>query len=72
VRLTRREREIADLIAQALSNRQIARRLVISQRTVESHVGNILTKFGLSSRAQIAAAFAAGVEPPGSEQRLPD
>jgi DNA-binding CsgD family transcriptional regulator/tetratricopeptide (TPR) repeat protein len=60
VRLTRREREIAVLIAQGLSNRQIAHSLVISQRTVESHVGNILTKFGFSSRAQIAASFAGG------------
>jgi predicted ATPase/DNA-binding CsgD family transcriptional regulator len=53
--LTRRERQVADLIAQGLSNRDIAARLVISQRTAESHVEHILTKLGLTSRAQVAA-----------------
>src|SRR5262249_28067466 len=46
--LTKREREVADLIATGLSNRQIAARLVISQRTAESHVENILAKLGLA------------------------
>jgi DNA-binding NarL/FixJ family response regulator len=41
--LTRRECEVADLIAQGLSNKDIATRLVISQRTAESHVEHILT-----------------------------
>lgn len=53
--LTRRQTEIAELIAQGLSNREIANRLVISQRTAETHVENILTKMGFTSRAQIAA-----------------
>ena len=53
--LTRREREVADLMAQGLSNREIAGRLVISQRTAESHVEHILTKLGLANRAQVAA-----------------
>jgi len=57
-RLTRREREIAALIDEGLTNRQIATRLVISQRTVESHVENILTKLGYGSRAQVAAWYA--------------
>ena len=53
--LTRREQEIAALIAQGLSNREIAARLVISSRTAETHVGNILNKLGLTSRAQVAS-----------------
>ena len=44
--LTRREQQVADLIAQGLSNKEIAARLVISQRTAESHVDHILTKLG--------------------------
>jgi predicted ATPase/DNA-binding CsgD family transcriptional regulator len=55
VRLTHRELEIADLVAQGLSNREIAAKLVISQRTAEGHVEHILTKLGFASRAQIAA-----------------
>ncbi|MFD2083405.1 non-specific serine/threonine protein kinase [Actinopolymorpha cephalotaxi] len=53
--LTRREREIADLIAQGRTNKQIAGALVIAQRTAESHVENILVKLGFTSRAQVAA-----------------
>lgn len=53
--LTSRERQIAGLVAQGLSNRDIASRLVISQRTAETHVEHILTKLGFTSRAQIAA-----------------
>ena len=56
--LTRREEEVAALVARGLSNRDIARSLVISQRTAESHVANILTKQGFTSRAQIAAWIA--------------
>jgi len=53
--LTRREHEIAELVAQGLSNREIASKVVISQRTAEGHVEHILTKLGFTSRAQIAA-----------------
>jgi non-specific serine/threonine protein kinase len=53
--LTRREREIALLIGEGLSNRDIASRLVISTRTAEGHVEHILTKLGFTSRAQVAA-----------------
>ena len=53
--LTRREAEVAGLVAEGLSNRDIALRLVISQRTAETHVEHILTKLGFTSRAQIAA-----------------
>ncbi|MEN3536983.1 LuxR C-terminal-related transcriptional regulator [Microbispora sp. ZYX-F-249] len=57
--LTRREREIADQVAQGRSNKEIASALVISQRTVEGHVEHILDKLGFASRAQIAAWVAA-------------
>ncbi|CAM01291.1 non-specific serine/threonine protein kinase [Saccharopolyspora erythraea NRRL 2338] len=53
--LTRREFQIAELVAEGLTNRDIAARLVISTRTAEGHVENILTKLGFSSRTQIAA-----------------
>ena len=52
--LTGREREVAALIAQGKSNREIADELVISAATAERHVANILSKLGLSSRTQIA------------------
>lgn len=52
--LTDREREVLILVAQGLSNRQIADALAISERTARSHVSNILTKLGLASRTQAA------------------
>lgn len=52
--LTRREREVAGLVAQGLSNKDIATTLVVARRTVESHVDHILNKLGYNSRAQIA------------------
>jgi predicted ATPase/DNA-binding NarL/FixJ family response regulator len=52
--LTEREREVAALIAQGCSNRVLAERLVVSERTIAKHVENILSKLGFSSRAQIA------------------
>lgn len=52
--LTGREREIAALIAQGKSNRDISQELVLSERTVENHVGNILSKLHFHSRTQIA------------------
>lgn len=56
--LTRREREIAELVAQGRTNKEIAESLVIAQRTVEGHVQHILTKLDFSSRAQIAGWLA--------------
>ena len=53
--LTRREREVAILVGQGLTNRQIASRLFISERTAESHVEQIRGKLGFRSRSQIAA-----------------
>lgn len=52
--LTTREREVAVLIARGKSNRAIADALVISEKTTERHVANILAKLGFNSRAQIA------------------
>jgi DNA-binding CsgD family transcriptional regulator len=53
--LTAREREVAVLIAQGKTSREIADLLVLSERTAEGHVSNILGKLGFTSRAQIAA-----------------
>jgi DNA-binding CsgD family transcriptional regulator/sugar lactone lactonase YvrE len=57
--LTRREREVANLVAEGLTNREIAARLFISERTAESHVEQIRGKLGFHSRTQIAAWVAA-------------
>jgi predicted ATPase/DNA-binding CsgD family transcriptional regulator len=53
--LTRREREVAALVAQGMSNRRIAAALVLSPRTVDGHVEHILAKLGFGSRTQVAA-----------------
>ncbi|WP_461154481.1 ATP-binding protein [Saccharopolyspora tripterygii] len=52
--LTKREREVAALVAEGLTNRDIAERLVLSPRTVDGHVEKALTKLGFTSRTQIA------------------
>jgi DNA-binding CsgD family transcriptional regulator len=51
--LTQREREVAAMIGQGKTNGEIATELVLSKRTIETHVSNILSKLGLSSRGQI-------------------
>jgi DNA-binding CsgD family transcriptional regulator len=53
--LTHREREVAALVAEGLTNSQLAERLFISPKTAAVHVSNILAKLGLSSRAEVAA-----------------
>ena len=65
--LTKREQEIAGLLAQGLSNRQIAESLVISRRTVDGHVEHIFDKLAVSSRTQVAAWVAARAHPPAVE-----
>ena len=57
VRMTKREREIILLIAEGMSNKDIAQRLNLSTYTVKSHVHNILEKLALHSRLQIAVHF---------------
>lgn len=58
--LTPRESQIAKLVSEGLTNREIAARLVIAPRTAEGHVQRIVTKLGFSSRAQIAARYVSG------------
>jgi DNA-binding NarL/FixJ family response regulator len=53
--LGKREAEVARLVADGLTNKQIGTRLFISERTVDSHVRSILNKLGFNSRARIAA-----------------
>ncbi|MGY2114884.1 ATP-binding protein [Nocardia gipuzkoensis] len=64
--LTRRERQVADLVSRGLTNKQIAAKLVISQRTAQGHVEHILTKLGFTSRTQIAAWVVEEAEQGGS------
>jgi DNA-binding NarL/FixJ family response regulator len=52
--LAKREAEVARLVADGMSNKQIGTRLFISERTVDSHVRSILNKLGVNTRAQIA------------------
>jgi DNA-binding CsgD family transcriptional regulator len=53
--LSPREAEVAKLVGQGLTNRQIAAALFISERTAKNHVQHILVKLGMSNRSQIAA-----------------
>jgi len=59
IRLTRRERDIAVMVARGMSSRQIASALVLAERTVEGHVENLRNKLGVHSRASVAAWVAA-------------
>ena len=67
--LTEREREIADLVSRGETNRQIAARTYLSERTVERHLSHIFGKLEVSSRAAVASAVAAAGEasPDGRE-----
>jgi DNA-binding CsgD family transcriptional regulator len=56
--LTRREREVADLVGRGLTSRQIAEELVVTERTVETHLERMYAKLGIHSRAQLATWFA--------------
>jgi len=68
--LTRRQLEIARLVADDLTNRQIAARLFLSERTVETHITNILNRLGLGSRVQLSRWVSELAEPaPASRAR---
>lgn len=70
--LTPRQRQVAALVARGLTNPQIAAELTISRLTAETHVRNILTALGASSRAQIAVwAHEKGLATPQSSRRSP-
>ncbi|MGY0489652.1 helix-turn-helix transcriptional regulator [Streptomyces sp. WG-D5] len=58
--LTPRERQVAALVGEGHTNREIAAKLVVSKRTIDSHVEHILTKLGFTSRSQVAALHADG------------
>ena len=65
--LTDREREVLAVLAQGMSNKEIAHRLHVSERTARTHVSNILAKLGLRSRTQAAlSAIEDGLVPPPS------
>lgn len=58
VRLTDRERQVAELAAEGMTNRQIGRQLSITERTVDTHMGKIFRKLGVSSRVEVATWIA--------------
>ncbi|MFJ5678385.1 ATP-binding protein [Streptomyces sp. NPDC093097] len=68
--LTRRESQVAELVAEGLTNKDIAARLTIAQRTAENHVERILGKLGFTSRTQLAVwTYEQRGEPAGSRRR---
>jgi DNA-binding CsgD family transcriptional regulator len=60
--LTLSERSVADLAAAGRSNREIANQLVVSVRTVESHLASAYRKLGVGSRVQLATALAGSTD----------
>jgi ATP/maltotriose-dependent transcriptional regulator MalT len=64
--LTRREREVAELVRERKTNREIAAALFLSEKTVETHLRHIFGKLGVSSRASVARALEAAQHDPGA------
>ena len=55
--MSRREKEVADLLLQNLSNKEIASKLLMSERTAKFHVSNLLAKYGVQRRADLMLLF---------------
>jgi DNA-binding CsgD family transcriptional regulator len=70
--LSVREKEVAELVASGLTNREIAQRLFLSHKTVETHLGRVFTKLGVTSRNRVAALLSAAPAPEKPERPHPD
>lgn len=67
--LSGRELEVAELVTDRMTNREIAERLVLSEKTVERHLANVFSKLGASSRVEVARAIEGFERPPSLERR---